>query len=92
LGQELKQGRNPKARTGAEAMEECYLLACSTWLAHPALSYPLSKNHPSVRGIHTMGWTLSYQSLNKKMPSSLVYRQILWRHFSQLRLPSFRGI
>lgn len=35
-GQELKQGRNLKAGTDVEAMEECCLLACSSWLAQPA--------------------------------------------------------
>jgi hypothetical protein len=29
-GQELKQGRNLEARADAEAMEGCYLLACSS--------------------------------------------------------------
>jgi hypothetical protein len=35
-GQELKQGRNLEAGANAEAMEGCYLLACSSWLALPA--------------------------------------------------------
>jgi hypothetical protein len=30
-------GRNPEA--GAEAVEACYLLACSSWLVQPAFSY-----------------------------------------------------
>jgi hypothetical protein len=35
-GQELKQGSNLEAGADAEAMEGCYLLACSPWLAQPA--------------------------------------------------------
>jgi len=36
-GQERKQGRNMEAGAGAEAMEGCCLLACSTWLAQLVL-------------------------------------------------------
>jgi hypothetical protein len=35
-GQELQQCRNLEAGAGAEAMEGCYLLACSLWLAQLA--------------------------------------------------------
>jgi hypothetical protein len=34
--QELKQGRNLETGADAEAMEECFLLACLSWLAQPA--------------------------------------------------------
>ena len=35
-GQELKQSCNLEAGADAEVMEECCLLACSSWLAQPA--------------------------------------------------------
>ena len=35
LGQELKQGRTLETGAGPEAMEECCLLACSSWLVQP---------------------------------------------------------
>jgi hypothetical protein len=34
--QDLKQGRNLRAGPDTEAMEECCLLACSSWLAQSA--------------------------------------------------------
>lgn len=41
LGQELKQRRNLEAAADVEAMEPCYLLAFSSWLAQTAfLQYP----------------------------------------------------
>lgn len=53
-GQELKQGKNQAAGIDAEAVEECCLLACSSWLAQPAfLCYPghsAKKWHHSVWG------------------------------------------
>jgi hypothetical protein len=35
---------------------------------------------PSMEPL-TMSWTLPHQSLIKKMPCSLAYSLILWRHF-----------
>jgi hypothetical protein len=36
-GQELKHGKNLEAEADAEAMEVCCSLACSPWLAQPAV-------------------------------------------------------
>ena len=35
--QKFKQGKNVEAGADAESMEECCLVACSSWLAQPAL-------------------------------------------------------
>ena len=36
-GQELKEGKNLKVGADTEDMDGCCLLACSPWLAQPAL-------------------------------------------------------
>ena len=60
-GQELKQGRNLEADTGAEALGECYLLACS------ACSRTYTKTTCPEVVPSTVGWALPRQSSIKKM-------------------------
>lgn len=44
VGAGTQAGQEPKGeRTGEEAMKECYLLACPSWLAHPDPFHPHSK-------------------------------------------------
>lgn len=74
----MTQNRNLGAGAVAEAMEQCLLLiVCSTCF----------RMHKPGIAPSTMGWALSYQSLNKKMPYRLVD---LTEAFPQLRLPSFQ--
>lgn len=58
----------------AEAIEECCLWAYSPYSLIESRSTSLGLVLP------TRDWSLSHQSLMKKMP----YRQILWRHFLNL--------
>ena len=58
------RGRDLKAGAKAEAMEKCSFLACSSWFPQPAFLYKLD-NLP-----------LPYQTLSKKLPSSLAYKPI----------------
>jgi hypothetical protein len=71
-GQELKQGRNTKAGSDAEAMEECCLLACSYsvcfLIEHKTTSLGMAPT--------TVGWVLPHQSLIKKMLYWLAYNMI----------------
>ena len=73
------QGRNLEAGAGAEAMEGCCLLACSSWLVQPAfLQNPGPQ--PEIAS-STMDWALSHLPAINKMPYKLAYSLILWRHF-----------
>lgn len=38
-GQESKQVRNLEAKTKAEAVKKYFLMACSSWFAHPVFLY-----------------------------------------------------
>jgi hypothetical protein len=64
-GQELKQGRNLEAGADSEAMEACYSLACSLWLAQPAL-YRTQDHYPRDGTTHN-GLGLHHQSLIEKV-------------------------
>ena len=54
--QEFKEAENLEAGADAEAMEECCLLACSPWLAHPAFLY--SRGLPLEMIPPMIGWAL----------------------------------
>ena len=79
-GQELKQGRNLEAGADAEAMEECCLLVCSSWLVQPAFFIEATTTSPGMAP-PTMGWALPHQSLIKKMPYRLAHIPISLRLF-----------
>jgi hypothetical protein len=50
----------------AEAMEESYLLTCSSWLAHLPCYIP--QGHRPRVTLYAVGGALSHQALIKKMP------------------------
>ena len=66
------QGQNPASETDGEAMLECYILSCSSWLTQPASLYRIRP--PSQRWF-LMCLALLCQSLIKKMYCRLAYRQ-----------------
>lgn len=58
-----------EAGTGAEAIVECYLLACSSCLLQPAFLY-LPEDLP------TLGWALPHQPLVKNSSNRLAHGPI----------------
>lgn len=68
-GQELRAG-TLETGTDAEAMKECSLLACSSWLANQ-LALPSRTTHPEAH---------LYQSLIEKMPPRLSHRLLRQGH------------
>jgi len=61
------QSSNQEGRIEAETMKERSLLACSPWLAQPALYCP--EPYPRI-GITRVGWTLPHESFIRKLHSS----------------------
>lgn len=74
------QGKNLEVETEAEAMEKCFLLACSSWFAQLCFLKPFRTLCPGMVP-PAIGWTLPHQLLIKKMHHKFAYRPVCWGHF-----------
>ena len=82
--QELKQGRNLKAGTEAGAMEECCLLACSSYLAQ--LAYTTQEQLPRSGPTHC-GLGLHTSFINQPKAPQTCPQAKLKEAIPQVRLP-----